>query len=162
MSALDLLYSDTNKRLCPLCVRELYPGDCRIVSRITGKELKPAPTGRLERQLARRNPESLLGPRYVNELASRECPHCGYLLPYNIESVENKSVVVVGDTYAGKSHYLAALIHQIEEGEMQGPHQYIRFVCLTDDVRLEYTTNYLDRLFNKKKVIDSTQPERIY
>lgn len=158
MNALDLLYSDTNKRLCPLCVNEFYPGDCRIISRITGKELKPAPSGGFERRRARRNPESLLGPRYVNELASRECPHCGYLLPYNIESVENKSVVVIGDTFAGKSHYLAALIHQIEEGQVQGQHQYIRFVCLTNDVRQEYTTNYLDRLFNKKQVISATQP----
>src|SRR5947209_5929826 len=158
MSALELLYSDTNKRLCPLCLNEFYPGDCRVVSRISGKELKPAPIGKMARQLARRNPESLLGPRYVNELASRECPHCGYLLPYNIESVENKSVVVVGDTYAGKSHYLAALIHQIEEGQMQGSHQYIRFVCLTSDVRQTYTTNYLDRLFKKKQVIDITPP----
>src|SRR5947209_13118075 len=158
MSALDLLYTDTNKRLCPLCVTEFYPGDCRILSRITGKELKPAPTGRLERQRARRNPESLVGPRYVNELACRECPHCGYLLPYNIESVENKSVVVVGDTYAGKSHYLAALIHQIEAGQMQSPHQYTRFVCLTNDVRQSYTTDYLDRLFKKKQVISATQP----
>ena len=158
MSALDLLYSDTNKRFCPLCVREFYPGDCRIVSRISGKELKPAPIGKMGRQMARRNPETLLGPKYVNELACRECPHCGYPLPYNIESVENKSVVVVGDTYAGKSHYLAALIHQIEEGQMQGSHQYIRFVCLTDDVRQEYTRDYLDRLFNKKQVISATQP----
>src|SRR2546423_6584974 len=158
MSALDLLYSDTNKRLCPLCVREFYPGDCRIVSRISGKELKPAPAGKMARQLARRNPESLLGPRYVNELASRECPHCGYLLPYNIESVENKSVVVIGDTYAGKSHYLAALIQQIEEGQMQAPDQYMRFVCLTEDVRQEYARGYLERLFKKKQVIGPTQP----
>lgn len=158
MSVINVLSSDTNKRLCPLCVAEFYPGDCRVISRITGKELKPAPTGRMERRRARKNPESLLGPKYVNELASRECPQCGYLLPYNIESVENKSVVVVGDTYAGKSHYLAALIHQIEEGQMQGSHQYIRFVCLTDDVRQRYTTDYLDRLFKNKQVISATQP----
>ena len=158
MSVLNVLSSDTNKRLCPLCVKEFYPGDCRIISRITLKELKAAPTGKLERQLARRNPESLLGPKYVNELASRACPHCGYLLPYNIESVENKSIVVVGDTYAGKSHYLAALIYQIEEGLMQSAHQNIRFVCLTEDVRQKYTADYLDRLFKKKQVISATQP----
>lgn len=151
-------YSDTNKRLCPLCAKEFYPGECRIVSRITRQELKAAPTGRLGKQRARRNPESLVGPRYVNELASRECPHCSYLLPYNIESVENKSVVVIGDTYAGKSHYLAALIQQIEDGQVQGPDQYMRFVCLTEDVRQEYARDYLDRLFKNKKVINQTQP----
>ncbi len=158
MSAFDLLSNDTNKRLCPLCITEFYPGDCRIISRITGKELKAAPKGKLDRRQARRNPESLLGPKYVNELASRECPHCHYLLPYNIESVENKSIVVLGDTYAGKSHYLAALIYQIEEGMMQGSHQYMRYVCLTNDVRHRYTTDYLDRLFKKKQVISGTQP----
>lgn len=158
MSVLNILSSDTNKRFCPLCVSEFYPGDCRVISRITGQELKPAPKGGLERRRARKNPESLLGPKYVNELASRECPYCGYHLPYNIESVENKSLVVVGDTYAGKSHYLAALIHQIEEGQMRGSNQYIRFVCLTEGVRQKYTTDYLDRLFKKKQVISSTQP----
>jgi Double-GTPase 2 len=159
MSAMAGLYSDTNKRLCPLCGEEFYPGECRIMSRLTsGKELKPAPTGWLEKQRVRRNPESLLGPMYVKELASRECPHCGYLLPYNIESVESKSIVVVGDTYSGKSHYLAALINQIQEGQMQDSQHYMRFVCLTEDVLQYYVTEYLDKLFKNRKMIDATQP----
>ncbi len=156
---MSMFIGDSNIRICPNCAQPFYPGECNIVSQITaGKIIKAAPTGWLERQRARRYPEPLVGDKYVNELACRECPHCKYLLPYNIESVDARSVVVVGDTYSGKSHYLAALIRQIQAGQVHNPNQSTRFVCLTPKVFDKYNQYYLDTLFKKKEVLDATQP----
>lgn len=51
--------------------------------------------------------ESLNKQEFVQELASRQCPNnnCGKLLPYNIESVDNITIAIVGDTFSGKSHW---------------------------------------------------------
>jgi hypothetical protein len=156
---MDMLFGSSDLRICPNCAQEFYPGECRIVSQIQqGKVLKAAPTTWLERQRARRYPEPLVGDLYLKELACRECPHCNYLLPYNIESVEAKSIVVVGDTYSGKSHFIAALIRQIQDGLIQNPNHSTRFVCLTPKVLEKYTQNYLNALFKKKEVLLGTQP----
>ena len=156
---MDMLLDTSNKRTCPKCASEFFPGDCQIVSQITpGKVLKPAPVGFLEKQRSRRYPEPLVGNKYTDELACRECPNCKYYLPYNIESVDAKSVVVVGDTYSGKSHFLAALIRQIEDGQVNSPNQSIRFVCLTQKVLQEYTQNYINKLFRDKKMLGVTLP----
>src|SRR5437870_622087 len=95
--------------VCPSCFEVIYLGECRILSgRTTGKVLKPAPNGWLQRQQARMDVEPLNGPKYTLELARRECYNCNYLLPSNIELVESVTIVVVGDTFSGKSHYIAA------------------------------------------------------
>jgi len=106
------------KRTCPQCIKEFYPGDCDIVSTTdAGKVLEYAPKG-WRQHLSRINPKRI-DSKYVLELACRKCPYCGYLLPPNIELVENLNVAIVGDTFSGKSHYMAALIHQLEQGELQ-------------------------------------------
>src|SRR5712692_6743938 len=46
-------------RICPSCLEEFYPGDCKIVSQITGEVLESAPSGWFEKQLERRTPKSL-------------------------------------------------------------------------------------------------------
>jgi GTPase SAR1 family protein len=124
-----------------------------------GKEVKGAPKTWLGKQLSHiKTPERLVGSKYVDELASRECPYCQYLLPYNIETTTSKSIVVVGDTYSGKSHFIAAIIRQIQDGDIPNPDQYARFVCLTDDVMKTYTEHYLNTLFKKKQQLDLTSP----
>jgi len=155
---MNMFFENSNKRICPKCSIEFYPGDCQIVSQITpGKVLKPAPVSFVEKQRARRYPELLVGDKYTNELACRECPNCKYALPYNIESVDFKSIVVVGDTYSGKSHFLAALIRQIQDGQVYNSNQATRFVPLTPKVLQEYTDN-INQLFKKKETLNSTQP----
>src|SRR5438067_10145323 len=109
---LPLLDKFNISRLCPFCIKEFYPGDSEIISTTTGKVLKPAPRG-WQRYKARISPEPLTGHAYTKELACRKCPHCSYLLPFNIERVRNFSIAVVGDTSSGKSWYLAALINQL-------------------------------------------------
>ena len=155
---LESLY-EGQKRRCPFCFEEFYPGLCRIMSSITkGKELKPAPTGRFARQRAIANPEPLTGPKYTSELAVRECPHCLNWLPYNIETSDSKYIIIEGDTFSGKSHFLAALIYQIQMGHMGDEHRSVRLVCLTPDKEKYYQQEYIERLFQKKRPLDGTLP----
>lgn len=144
--------------VCPSCSEEFYLGDCRIVSRVApGKELKPAPEGWLQRQMARLRPEPLTGRKYVLEWASRECPACGYLLPYNIEQVASVRIVVVGDTASGKSTYMAALLHQMQEW-IQRNSGSLRFTSLTQGVEAEFFRDYLDPVFHNRRVLPPTRP----
>jgi len=155
MKFMDKLYV---KIICPSCIQECNAGDCDIVSTITsGKTLKAAPTGGLQQHLARLNPEPLTG-HYALELASRRCPHCGYNLPPNIERVQNLNIAVVGDTYSGKTHYIAALIHQIQRGDLQRADRFARIDCLTQEVEEKYKQEVMDPLFRDKQMPDSTQP----
>ncbi|HEU5229622.1 MAG TPA: hypothetical protein VFU49_17525 [Ktedonobacteraceae bacterium] len=154
MRMLDNLYI---KRTCPSCIQEFYPGDCEIVSTTTsGKVLEGPPRKGWQQHVARMFPKRLDGV-YTLELACRKCPNCGYLLPPNVERVENINIAVVGDTSSGKSHYIAALIHLIQKGELQRADQYARFVCLTQDVEQEYRDNLLKPLFVDKQMLDFTQ-----
>lgn len=153
MGVLDYLYI---KRTCPNCIQQLYPGDCDIVS-INNTVLKKAPTKGLQQHLSRINPTPLTG-NFVLQSAHRKCMHCGYLLPTNIEQVENINVAVVGDTFSGKSHYIAAIIHQIQQGELQRADRYARFDCLTQDIEREYIRDVIEPLFEKKQTPAPTQP----
>lgn len=153
MRLMDQLYV---KCVCPRCIKEFYPGDCDIVSTTTsGKVLKEAPKSGWRLHLSRLKPDPI-NREYVLELACRKCLHCGYNLPYNIELVENMNIVVVGDTFSGKSHYIAALIHQIQKGELQRADRFARTDCLTQDIEKEYKEEVLDPLFVEKRAPDST------
>ncbi len=94
----------------------------------------------------------------VLELAHRKCMHCNYLLPTNIELVENINVAIVGDTFSGKSHYIAAIIHQIQQGELQRADRYARFDCLTQNIEHEYIRDVIKPLFEDKQSAAQTQP----
>ncbi len=160
MSIMDTVYL---KRTCPNCIQECYPGDCDIVSPTvvdphSGKHevIKVAPKGGLKRRFARLNPEPITG-ELVLKLAHRECPHCYYLLPTNIELVDNINIAIVGDTFSGKSHYIGALIHQIQQGELQRADRYARFDCMTQDIEKEYITNIIKPLFQDKRQLAGTQ-----
>lgn len=143
------------KCVCPSCFEEIFLGECRIMSgRTTGKVLKNPPKG----WRARMNAEPLDGREYTLELARRECTACGYLLPSNIEIVPSITLAVAGDTFSGKSHYIAALIQQIKADWMVNASGFARFTCLTPEVERTYTRDYFEPLFNKKQTILPTLP----
>jgi len=172
MSIMDKVYIT---RTCPNCNKKIYPGDCDIVSTTTmdsitntNKVLKYAPKGGWKQHLARINPEPIHGD-LVLELGRRKCIYCGYLLPSNIELVDNINIAIIGDTFSGKSHYIAALIHQIQQGELQRADRYSRFDCMTQDVEREYVQNVIKPLFEDKKsplatqmAVDINRPPLIY
>jgi GTPase SAR1 family protein len=160
VGVIDTLYI---KRTCPNCIKELYPGDCDIVSPVvidprTGKHevLKVAPTSGLKKHLARINPEPITR-ELVLQSAHRECFHCNYLLPTNIEQVDNINIAVIGDTFSGKSHYIGALIHQIQQGELQRAYSFARFDCITPDIERNYIKDIINPLFQDKQELANTQ-----
>lgn len=142
--------------ICPNCNQKFYPGDCDIVSFTNrNKILRAAPTGGLRQHLERINPPPITG-NLVLELGHRKCLHCDYLLPTNIEKAENLNIAIIGDTSSGKTHYIAALIHQIQQGELQRADRYARFDCMTQDVEREYTMQVMKPLFENKHAPDLT------
>lgn len=139
---------------CPSCFEEIYLGECEIVSGITGQVIKAPAKG----LLARMRVEPLTGRKYTLELARRKCTNCGYHLPENIELVPSITLAVVGDVASGKSHYIAALIHQIMTEWLGNTTGYARFRCLTPEVEQEYARDYFGPLFSQKRAISPTQP----
>jgi hypothetical protein len=157
-------YKD-NLRQCPKCHEEFYPGECDVVATFPvvppGADLEvlePAPRSGWRRELARMNPTPLKGNRFVNRLARRRCPVCGYLLPPNIDRVPTVNVAVVGNYNSGKSHYIASLIQQLHQGLMQASTKYARFVSVTTDVENFYHNNYIIPLYNNQQMLPNTQP----
>jgi hypothetical protein len=110
--------------------------------------------------LARMRVEPLDGPAYTLELARRECTNdkCRYLLPPNIEKVPSITLVVVGDTFSGKSHYIAALIHQLKTEWLSNSSGFTRFLCLTPDVEQTYIREYFEPLFTHQQTLAPTHP----
>lgn len=139
------------KRRCPKCLKEFYPGDCQIVSGINGNVLKDAPKG-AKQHLSRIKPEPLTG-KYVLDLAYRRCPNpqCGYQLPSNIESVENINIAIIGDVSAGKTHFIAVLIHLIQQGLFHKADSFAALNCLTKNVEAEYNRDVIRPLFQDRQ-----------
>jgi Double-GTPase 2 len=147
------------KRTCPVCMEPFYPGDCAIISANTsGKVLKAAPVG-WHKALERMLPLPLEGSAFINEGAYRQCPNttCNYRLPRYIEVADNVNIVVAGDTFSGKSHYIAAMIYEILHGRLQQASQFFRVSCTTQDIENLYRRDVLDPLFQRKQVLPPTQ-----
>jgi hypothetical protein len=156
----SLLGNGDGIKTCPRCNKEFHISDCDIVSERTGDVMKKAPEGRAAKILARMmTPDVLIGPKYTDMLATRVCPNCQYHLPYNIDHVESRSLAIVGDIGSGKSHYIAALIRQLQDGEIGNPNQYSHFVCQTNEAKRKYD-ELLNTLFNDKQSLQPTQPFR--
>lgn len=146
------------KCTCPACFEEIYLGECAIVSGIktetvtdkSGRtieqnvELRPMSRG----PLARLKVEPLHGPRYTYEEAQRKCTECGYLLPYNIESVPSITLAIVGDTSSGKTHFIAAFIYELQEYWLRA-NTFAQFKCLTPEVEKKYRKDVFDPLLSK-------------
>jgi hypothetical protein len=66
-------------------------------------------------------------------------------------------LVVVGDLFSGKSHYIAALIHQIQTEWMSKAVGFARFRCQTPDIEEYYTQEYFKPLFADKRTLAPTQ-----
>lgn len=147
-------FSPYVKCICPSCFEEIFLGECRIVSGITtNKVLKTPSKGPLTRLLV----EPLNGRKYTLELARRECTNCEYLLPDNVEDVPSITLAVIGDVYSGKSHYIAALIHQLKAKWLGNTNGFARFTCLTPEVEDFYTREYFEPLFINKQALPNTQ-----
>lgn len=154
-----------HKTLCPYCFERFYLADCDIVASIDVPQknisrnavVEPRPTG-LRKVLSRVWLPSLKGPKYTSSLAARRCPNCSNLLPHNIEYMDNQIIGMIGGTLAGKSHYIASLVKQIEQERVLDGFGCIEFSPISDEVSRRYQEEYHDFLYQKREPIPKTQP----
>ena len=143
---------------CPFCNHEFYPSEGAVHSSVnSGKVLAKPPEG-LARVVSRMWLTPLDGPMYTSEMARRQCPTCKKLLPLRFEVSQNFNIAIIGDTISGKSHYIAAFIHQLEMGGLaQIQNLYTRFAWLGTDNEITFKNNYYEPLFEKLLVLPATQ-----
>ena len=106
------LVNPFKKSKCPYCAKELYPGQCAIVSSRTGTLMRGAKNGFLWRC----GVVALKGSKYTGELALRQCSGCERLLPRSFGRAESHTIAIIGDSGSGKSHYIASCIDQLRKG----------------------------------------------
>ncbi len=138
---------------CPSCFKEIYLGECDIFSQKENRVLKK-PRG----PIARYKVEPLDGPEYTQQLACRRCYKCYYHLPKNIESVPSLTVAIIGDTFSGKTLYIAALIQQLQNEWVGNAPGLARFTCLTKEVEKKYKQNFFDPFLNQGQSLDPSLP----
>lgn len=145
---------------CPFCNAEFHPSDCAVHAgrrydeqNPKASELYPAPQDNFSRFLARLHTRELTGEVNLREDARRQCPTCKHLLPYRLEVDACFTIAIVGNGSSGKSHYLAALLTQLKNGEMShNPDTFVRFTPLTKQT--ERLFNELQKkLFQEKSVL---------
>jgi len=142
---------------CPFCNFEFRLNEAAVVSTVNpGKVLRPGQPGVFGTLFGPKGPPD--GPLLTSEMAGYQCPRCLLVLPYRYESSTNIYIGVVGDTFSGKTHYLAALLSLMEEGGMahNAVFSSVRFVPQT-----EYTANVLKeyrQAFENQEVFEITRP----
>jgi hypothetical protein len=107
------------KVVCPYCSKEMQLRNCKVVSGVDKSTVLVDPAQSLTLFAP-----SIVGRKNTRELASRQCvnPQCNRLLPRNIEFVDrNATIAIVGDSFSGKTHYIAALIEQLRSGRYVPP-----------------------------------------
>lgn len=161
MGWLDDSFFKDEKRTCPKCHKDFYPGDCDIVATYPpatkGEILHAASRGSW---LSRKKPRKISGED-MKRLATRTCPACDYYLPRNIDTTPLLNIAVVGDFGSGKSHYIAALIRQLREHRVVPDKEFFRMHCVTPLIEQKYQQNYFLKLFAQRETIDRTQPLNI-
>lgn len=145
--------------LCPACFTKLYLGNCPIVS---GRRTQYDPVTKRDQGVVLETPfwpigavnvPPLTGRKYTMEDARRQCTNkdCKYELPHNIERVPSMTLAIVGDTFSGKTHYIAGLIHQIKNewqlmAARAGRSGRVDIECLTPNLETDYLRSFTTNL----------------
>lgn len=135
------------KNLCPHCFNKFYIGDCEVVSSFNPTvQLDPPPKG-FRKTLNHFLVPALVRERYAKEHAARKCPFCSYLLPNNLEYMDNQIIALVGGVSSGKSLYIASLIKQFEKDQVRERIGCVRFKAFDDEIDRRYEDDYYKPLF---------------
>lgn len=83
------------------------------------------------------------------------CPHCHSELPIGIGEAELKTIVLLGPSGVGKSHYLTSLIHKFTQS---GADNLDSIISTADEsTRRLAGDHYLGRVFSDRKVLRPTK-----
>lgn len=166
---LGTLVSPFRKTLCPNCFERFYLSDCEIQIEVPdptspdpsnpsyNQEKIPAPQG-IGRWIRRFWLQPLIGRENLSRKAARLCPKCQKPLPINVERMENRIIGIVGLPGSGKSHYITALIQELQKPdivEVFGPGSYFR--GLNAEVDSRYNTEFYQPLFQRNEPIIFTK-----
>ncbi|HTK09536.1 MAG TPA: hypothetical protein VL485_20365, partial [Ktedonobacteraceae bacterium] len=153
-----MAFDGLRKIRCPFCAREYRLGEFAVFSGTTGTITKEAPKTFWQHLSSTIRAPQLEGKENVLARNLRRCPNCGGILPFNIEYVEdNITIAVIGDTFSGKSHFIAAAIQNLKERRV--PH-HIRLAGFSAaDTRIEsmYRNTYYEPLFVRNETLQQNQ-----
>lgn len=140
---------------CPFCNKESYLSEYYVESGVNqGKDLYQPPQAGVGRFFSRFWNKPL--DSYKGELASRKCSRCRKILPPNIERVDqNITIAVIGDTFSGKSHYIAALIDQLRR--IQLPDRYFHVIAASQEIEERYLNEFYRPVFGYQRLLPATQ-----
>lgn len=145
---------------CPFCSEEYYLGDFAVFSETSGTIIHQAPQNTWQRLGSRIWVRSLEGRKNTLAGAARQCPNpiCQKLLPFNIEYVDdNIPIAVIGDVFSGKSHFIAATIKQLKDGQVPLELGLSGFTASASKIEDTYRQDYFDPLFKRGEQLQGTQ-----
>ena len=137
------------KKICYICGESYHPGNCAIVSQVSGQELRAAHPGFFARFWV----VEMKGRLVVREQAVRHCPHCNNEL---VDDADSYTIAIVGDSSSGKTHYIASCIHQLLQGHAA---QMIGFTSLTPlgDTHQRYYDEYYQPIYLDRRKVPLSQ-----
>ncbi len=144
--------SPTFKIRCPYCRKEFHPSDMKIVSLTNANTILYDPNKRstLGNYASRFWTQELSGEKYTLAMARRVCPSCDKTLPER-EIDETFNIAIVGDTFSGKTHYIAVLIDQLKHGIiMQAGNGSSRLISLNAETDRKYHDQYFTPILQDK------------
>lgn len=153
-------FTDPFRKLnCPFCSEEYHLGDFGIYSERDGSVMHAPPQDFWPRVASRFWVRPLAGRKNVLAQALRQCPNpnCQKRLPFNIEYVEdNITIAVIGDSFSGKSHYIATTIKQLKDGQIPPELGLSNFAASASGIDDRYRNDYYDPLFKRGEPLQTT------
>lgn len=88
------------------------------------------------------------------ESQKRLCPHCHFELFHNVGEIDNHIIAIIGGRNTGKGHYIATLVHRLEQEV--GTQFDFSLRMLGDDTRERFESEYRTPLFHRKTLLRAT------
>jgi hypothetical protein len=88
------------------------------------------------------------------ESGKRLCPHCHFELSHDAGLIDDYIIAIIGGKGTGKGHYIATLIHRLEQEV--GAQFNFSLRMLGDETRERFEADYRAPLFRRKELIKGT------
>lgn len=89
------------------------------------------------------------------ESSQRLCPHCHFELSHDAGLIDDHIISIIGGRGTGKGHYIATLVHRLEQEV--GSQFNFSLRMLGDDTRERFEDDYRAPLFRRKSLLPATQ-----
>lgn len=89
------------------------------------------------------------------ESKKRLCPHCHFELSHDAGMINDHTIAVIGGKETGKGHYIATLIHRLEN-ELGAQFKF-SLRMLGDETRERFENDYRTPLLRKKELLQPTR-----